>query len=95
MTTTAPPPATDGTFEQNPLAHLSEQQLADIYAYLLGTVAPDGTITFQVRQINESDVPASVVKEFSDEQAKWCFEQNKSNYKPTNPVCNTSSADSE
>jgi hypothetical protein len=26
---------------------------------------------------------------------KWCFEQNKSDYKPSNPVCNTSSGDSE
>jgi hypothetical protein len=58
-------------------------------------VAPDGSVTFQVREINEANVPASVVNEFSDEQVKWCFEQNKSDYKPSNPVCNTSSGDSE
>jgi hypothetical protein len=74
---------------------LSTIDKTDIYAYLLGTVAPDGSITFQVREINQSNVPASVVKEFSDEQVKWCFEQNKSDYKPANPVCNTSSVDSE
>lgn len=74
---------------------LSTIDKTDIYAYLLGTVAPDGSITFQVREINESNVPAGVVNEFSDEQVKWCFEQNKSDYKPSNPVCNTSSADSE
>lgn len=67
----------------------------DIYAYLLGTVAADGSITFQVRQIHESDIPASVVHEFTDEQVKWCFEKNKSDYKPSNPVCNSSSGDSE
>lgn len=74
---------------------LSTIDKTDIYAYLLGTVAPDGSITFQVREIKESNVPASVVKEFSDEQVKWCFEQNKSDYQPANPVCNTSSDDSE
>jgi fatty acid desaturase len=30
LTTTAPPPATDGTYEQNPLAHLSEEQLDEL-----------------------------------------------------------------
>jgi hypothetical protein len=74
---------------------LSTIDKTDIYAYLLGTVAADGSITFQVREINESNVPASVVNEFSDEQVKWCFEQNKSDYTPANPVCNTSSGDSE
>jgi hypothetical protein len=74
---------------------LSTIDKTDIYAYLVGTVAPDGSITFQVREISESNVPAEVVKEFSDEQVKWCFEQNKSDYQPANPVCNASSADSE
>ena len=61
--------------------------MTDIYGYLLATVAPDGTINFQFKEINESDVPASVVNEFSPEQVKWCFEQNKSNYQPSGPTC--------
>ena len=74
---------------------LSTIDMTDVYAYLLGTVAPDGTITFQVRQIQQSDVPPGVVNEFSSEQVKWCFEQNKSNYTPTNPTCNTPNAPDE
>jgi hypothetical protein len=74
---------------------LSTIDKTDIYAYLLGTVAPDGSIMFQVREINESNVPASVVKEFSGEQVKWCFEQNKSDLQPSNPVCNTTGSESE
>jgi hypothetical protein len=74
---------------------LSTIDKTDIYAYLLGTVAGDGSITFQVREIGPSNVPAGVVKEFSDEQVKWCFEQNKSDYMPANPVCNTAGDDSE
>lgn len=70
---------------------LSTIDKTDIYAYLLGTVAPDGTISFQVREVHPDDIPASVVKEFTEEQVKWCFEQNKSDYTPANPTCNTAS----
>jgi hypothetical protein len=70
---------------------LSTIDKTDIYAYLLGSVAPDGTISFQVREVHQDDVPASVVKEFTQEQVKWCFEQNKSDYTPANPTCNTAS----
>jgi hypothetical protein len=61
--------------------------MTDIYGYLLATVAPDGKITFQFRDIKPSDVPAGMVKEFSDEQVKWCFEQNTSKYQPSGPTC--------
>jgi hypothetical protein len=70
---------------------LSTIDKTDIYAYLLGSVAPDGTISFQVREVHQDDVPASVVKEFTQEQVKWCFEQNKSDYTPANPTCNAAS----
>ena len=61
--------------------------MTDIYGYLLATVAPDGKITFQFRDIKQSDVPASVVSEFTQEQVKWCFEQNTSKYQPSGPTC--------
>jgi hypothetical protein len=66
---------------------LSTVDKTDVYGYLLGTVAPDGSITFQFREVKRSDVPPTVVKEFSDDQVKWCFEQNKSDYTPSNPKC--------
>ena len=59
----------------------------DVYGYLLATVAEDGTITFQFKDIHEADVPASVVNEFTREQVNWCFEQNKANYTPAGPTC--------
>ena len=68
---------------------LSTIDKTDVYAYLLGAVSPDGVIHFEVQEVHQSDVPASVVKEFGAEQVKWCFEQNKSDYTPANPVCNT------
>jgi hypothetical protein len=71
---------------------LSTIAKTDVYGYLLATVAPDGTISFQFREVNESEVPASVVDEFSRDQVNWCFEQNKSNYMPANPKCDAAPA---
>jgi len=70
---------------------LSTLDKTDVYGYLLGTVAADGSISFQFREVKQSDVPASVVKQFSEEQVKWCFEENKSNYAPANPKCDVPS----
>jgi len=70
-----------------PDSGISRIARTDIYGYLLGTVATDGTITFEFKDIREPDVPASVVNEFSREQVDWCFAQNKSDYTPAGPVC--------
>jgi hypothetical protein len=66
--------------------------MTDVYGYLLGTVAPDGTVTFEFREVKEDDVPASVVTEFSQEQVNWCFTQNKAPYTPAGAVCSASSS---
>jgi len=59
----------------------------NVYGYLLGTVAQDGTIQFEFKPVKEPDIPASVVKEFSKEQVHWCFESNKLNYQVAGPTC--------
>ena len=61
--------------------------MTDVYGYLLVTVAPDGTMTFDFKQAKEADVPASVVKEFSQQQVDWCFAHNTSTYMPAGPKC--------
>jgi hypothetical protein len=66
---------------------LSTIDKTDVYGYLLATVAPDGAITFQFREVKQTDIPAGVVKEFSQEQVTWCYEQNKSDYTPEDPAC--------
>ena len=72
-----------------PDSGISRIARTDIYGYLLGTVAADGTITFEFKDIKESDVPASVVNEFSREQVDWCFAHNTSDYTPAGPICDT------
>ena len=59
----------------------------DVYGYLLATVAPDGSITFEFREVKETDVPANVVNEFSPGQVDWCFTQNKSTSALAGAVC--------
>ncbi len=70
-----------------PDSGISRIARTDIYGYLLGTVAADGTIAFDFKDIKESDVPASVVNEFSREQVDWCFAENKDSYQPAGPKC--------
>lgn len=70
---------------------LSTIDKTDVYGYLLATVVPDGSITFQFREVKESDISASVVKQFSRDQVSWCFEQNKSDYTPEDPTCDAGS----
>jgi len=52
-----------------PDSGISRIARTDIYGYVIGTVAPDGTITFEFKDIKESDIPAGVVNEFS--RSKW------------------------
>jgi hypothetical protein len=61
----------------------------DVYGYLLATVAPDGSIAFEFKEVKEADVPASVVTEFSRQQVNWCFAQNKDTYVPAGATCPT------
>jgi Calcineurin-like phosphoesterase len=63
--------------------------MTDVYGYLLATVAPDGSMTFEFKEVKEGDAPASVVTEFSREQVDWCFAQNKGSYTPAGPACAT------
>lgn len=73
-----------------PLDHAAATiAMTDVYGYLLATVALDGSMTFEFKEIKQPDVPASVVKEFSPEQVDWCFTQNKASYVPVGAVCST------
>ena len=70
-------------------ANVGEATIAktDVYGYVLGTVAPDGTITFEFKPVEEKDVPKSVSEEFGAAQVRWCFTQNKSTYQVRGPTC--------
>jgi hypothetical protein len=46
------------------------------YGYLLATVAKDGKISFEYRELARADVPADVVKRFGADLVRECYEGN-------------------
>lgn len=65
----------------------SEVHQTDVYGYVLATVADDGTIQFEFKQINPSDIPAATLKEFGPSVVDACFTDNKTEYVPQGAVC--------
>lgn len=59
----------------------------DVYGYVLATVADDGIIEFEFKQVNPSDIPAATVKEFGQPAVDACFNGNKTEYVPQGAVC--------
>lgn len=59
----------------------------DVYGYLLATVAADGKIAFQFREVPRASVPDAVVNEFSKDRVDWCFNQNHGTYQPQGANC--------
>jgi len=54
-----------------------ERAKTDVYGYLLATVADDGTITFDFREIPRAAIPADVVARYGAEGVDWCFNENR------------------
>jgi len=65
----------------------AEKPQNELYGYLLGRVAPDGTIEFEFRPIeqNLTAIPESVRKHFTDPFVQRCLEENHSNSQPEGP----------
>jgi len=59
----------------------------DVYGYVLATVAADGDIQFDFKQINPPDIPAATVKEFGQAVIDTCFSDNKADYVPEGAAC--------
>jgi hypothetical protein len=58
----------------------------DVYGYLLGEVAQDGTISFQFKPVEVKDVPAEIMSRYSERfVVNTCFEGNKSSYQAEGP----------
>jgi hypothetical protein len=50
----------------------------DVYGYILGTVAADGSITFEFKTVSEKDVPQSVNDRYTPAFVSQCFTGNRS-----------------
>ena len=62
--------------------HPPKTAKTDVYGYLLGTVAADGTIRFDFKEVHESDVPRWVRQRYPDALVTWCFARNSQNKEP-------------
>ncbi|MGA1985713.1 MAG: hypothetical protein ABSG72_05540 [Candidatus Sulfotelmatobacter sp.] len=60
----------------------SETAKQDVYGYLVGTVAADGTIQFVFQEIREQDLPATVRRDYPQTLVRWCFAHNSKNTDP-------------
>src|ERR1700739_532960 len=50
--------------------------LANVYGSLLGTVQPNGEISFEFERLDEKDVPEAVTVRYGKEFVHWCFAEN-------------------
>jgi hypothetical protein len=55
---------------------LPKVAITNVYGSLMGTVSPDGSIAFEFRRINETDIPAAVVDRYGSTFVHWCFAEN-------------------
>jgi len=68
-----------------------ERAKTDVYGYLLATVADDGEITFDFKQLDRSAVPAGVVAKYGD-LVDWCFAENRDLSARTSEPCSRADA---
>lgn len=59
----------------------------DVYGYLFAIVSAEGTIRFEFKQINQSDITDATRKDYKDEFIHSCFAGNSSPYVPAGPAC--------
>jgi len=60
----------------------SDSAKKDVYGYLIGTVAADGTIQFAFQEVREPDVPMGVRRDYPQSLVRWCFAHNSQNTDP-------------
>jgi len=60
----------------------AKEATTDVYGYLLGHVAADGSVRFEFKQIREADVTATTRERYKSELIHRCFVQNTSKSVP-------------
>ena len=54
----------------------ANRALVNVYGSLLGTVRPNGEISFVFEQLQEKDIPESVTSRYGKDFVHWCFAEN-------------------
>lgn len=59
-----------------PEAKNANQAMTKVYGYMVGTVSADGSIAFDFKKLEKSDVPSTVVQRYGRETVDMCFDHN-------------------
>ncbi len=51
--------------------------MTDVYGYLTGAAAADGSITFSFRQLSAADLRRASQGKYPDPLVQWCYDENK------------------
>jgi hypothetical protein len=51
--------------------------MTDVYGYLTGTAAPDGSIAFSFQQLSVADLLRANQGKYADSLVHWCYDQNR------------------
>ena len=69
-----------------------ERAKTDVYGYLIGTVDPDGTITFDFREVPRNAIAADVIARYGSDGVDWCFNENRDLMPRSSAVCASADA---
>jgi hypothetical protein len=51
--------------------------MTDVYGYLVGTAAADGSIAFSFQQVQAADLLRTSQGKYPEALVRWCVEENK------------------
>jgi hypothetical protein len=69
-----------------------ERARTDVYGFLTGNVAADGTIRFDFNEVKRADVPQSVVDRVGADTVDWCFAHNSDQGARSSAPCASATA---
>jgi hypothetical protein len=55
----------------------NNKAMTDVYGYLLASVAADGAISFEFKQVNQDDLFKANEGFYPEELVRWCYSENK------------------
>src|SRR5664279_3184248 len=53
------------------------KSMTDVYGYLVGTAAADGSIAFSFQQVQTADLLRTSRGKYPESQVRWCADENK------------------
>ena len=59
-----------------PEAKNANQAMTKVYGYMVGTVSADGSVAFDFKKLEKSDVPSTVAQRYGRETVDMCFDHN-------------------